>query len=274
MIGGCNRSGTTILNLIIANDPRGMALGEIGNLFKPHLKEHAIKLQELEKDPIWKQILAGGPKMLCKNLIKFFPEIDYFVDSTKLPEWYQFQMNNNPGLDFKNIVSFKHPEDQLKSLLKRYSTANWERIIENYHQRYFYTLPDFRSISLPALLKTKSSLKVLCDYLEMPYSEDKLEYWNRTHPNFFGSDTIKKATIDRSGIMDINTVEDIKQSSITLSPTIINIYSFLLDRAISLEQPKQKFYNIAWWKKSYISLRNLFAVMILRTKYLFLLKKT
>jgi len=274
MIGGCNRSGTTILNLIIANDPRGMALGEIGNLFKPHLTEHAAKLQELKEDPIWSKIINDGAKNLYRNLIKFFPEIDYFVDSTKLPEWYSFQMNNNPDLDFKNIVSFKHPEDQVKSLVKRYSDAKWERVIENYHQRYFYTLPNFRTISLSALLKDEANLKILCDFLEIPYSADKIEYWNRKHPNFFGSDTIKKKSIDRSGIRDINTEQDLKQSSIPLNPTIINIYTFLMDRTILLEQPKQKFYNIAWWKKYYINLRNLLAVIILRTKYLFLLKKT
>ena len=104
LVGGSNRSGTTLLNLILANDSKAMALGEVINLFEPKYKHHRELIDKLDSDPIWSKILSGGSKNLYPNLIKYFPEIDYFIDSSKTPEWYKKQIALNPDFDIKNIL--------------------------------------------------------------------------------------------------------------------------------------------------------------------------
>ena len=73
-IGGTARSGSTLLDLIITNDPRAMSLGEINALFWPTRKHHFDEISRLKKDSVWPIILTAGAKQLYPNLIKKFQE--------------------------------------------------------------------------------------------------------------------------------------------------------------------------------------------------------
>jgi len=257
LIGGSNRSGTTLLNLILANDPKAMALGEVINIFEPKYPHHREKIASLIKeDPVWAQIISEGVDKLYSNLIKSFPDIDYFIDSSKTPEWYKNQIEQNPDLDIKNLLIFKHPLDQKKSHLKRSANAKWKLITLNYYRRYLFTIDNFRSVSLSAFLKDITVLEKLCSHLSMPFSADKMEYWNREHPNFFGSPTVKKKTIDSSNVRDFESLSDIEDIEGELNSSLINMYSFMLGKAIWLENIETGKYQISLIKKLYLNFRN------------------
>lgn len=271
IVGGSNRSGTTMLNLIIANDERAMALGEVGHLFRPHFKEHQDKIDELLKDERWRKVIEGGKKNLYSNLIELFPEVDIFVDSTKMPEWGKAQMRFNPNLNIKNIISFKHPQDLLKSFSKRNATADGERTIHSYYEKSFFMFPNFRSIGLSALVKNEEAFKKLCAYLEIPYFETKKEFWNRKHPNFFGSPTITPF-IDLSRIKDIDSIEDLENCEIEISERTKDIYKYLLERSVWKDADSFSTYKISPLRKSYLLARNKVSKSTSRVKYLLGLK--
>ena len=116
-IGGTNRSGTTVLNLILANDEKAMALGELSNIFYPIYKRQVKIAKEIKADPLWKPIFKDGPKEVYTKLIQAFPDIDYFIDSSKDPLWIERQTNYNKECEIKNVLIFKHPEKLKQSFL-------------------------------------------------------------------------------------------------------------------------------------------------------------
>jgi len=60
----------------------------------PTRKHHFEEIEKLKKDEKWSTIIMGGRKNLYPNLVKSFPEIDVFVDSSKNPFWFKYHMNN------------------------------------------------------------------------------------------------------------------------------------------------------------------------------------
>lgn len=254
-IGGSNRSGTTILNLIVANDVKAMALGEIINLFKPVYKNQVIVSKHMNKDLVWGPILRGGEKKLYQNLKKTFPDIDIFVDSSKDPSWISRHNNYNVDyFDIKNILIYKHPLELKKSFLKRNPKAKWERIILNYYRRYLCIIKDYKTISLSSLLKEAKTLENLCNYLEIPFSSKKYEYWNRTHPNFLGSPTIEKNIIDTSNILDFYNLNDLEKIELSLNAKLTELYTNLINKNIDLEFDSSPRYS--FWLYFYLSVRN------------------
>ncbi len=238
-VGGSVRSGTTLLNLIVANDPKALALGEVQHIFQPYKKEHYEKIELLRKDKIWEEILAGGKRKLYTNLIRLFPEKDIFVDSSKNPFWYRSQIAYNRNLSVKNIMVYKHPLDLKQSLEKR-NSKNWENIFTKYYKRYFSLVKDFRSISLHTLINNDKALEELCRYLEIPYFMGKREYWQQKHPNFFGSDTVVKKKISLDNL--IANWQFAKQNArlMNLSPKhlqIRNTLKALTDYDVSIHNP-------------------------------------
>lgn len=255
-IGGCVRSGTTLLNLVVANDERAMALGELQYIFRPNRKQHLFVIKELKKDPIWSKILKDGPSKVYENLFTYFPNIDYFVDSTKDSGWYKEQMSLNPNVEFKNLVIFKHPDDQKASLLRRHPKKDWKNKIQGYYTRYFLNIDDFRSVSLPELLFDEDVLKNICVYLGLDYFDNKLEYWNRKHPNFYGSDTVRKSKIDKSRLKEIKLLSKLENELGKSNEDLLPLYEFMLERHINLESPSETPFSMSTWQKYVINIRS------------------
>jgi len=188
-IGGTSFSGSTLLDMIISNDPNGFSLGEISALFRPYRKHHFEERKRVNKDEHWSEILGGGERNLYKNLFNQFSEIEFFVDSSKDPFWINAQMKNieNSEIEYKNILIYKTPQELAHSYAKRGRIKEFEKGIVSYYKSYLYLIKNFKTISYKQLVKDKNSLKKLCDYINIEYFQEKTCYWEKEHNTFFGN---------------------------------------------------------------------------------------
>jgi len=188
-IGGTSYSGSTMLDMILANDPKGYSLGEINALFRPYRKHHFEEIERLKKDDKWRKILKAGENELYKNLFRYFPEIDFFVDSSKNPLWINkhIKILVNKNIEVKNVCIFKTPVEIAYSFNKRGLSNQWERTWENYHRLYFALISDFKTVAYKDLVNNDTTLKKLCEYLEIPFFETKKNFWEKQHQTFFGN---------------------------------------------------------------------------------------
>lgn len=190
-VGGTARSGSTLLELILANDSRAMALGEIHVLFCPTRKHHFEELEKLKNDPVWSKIISDGKKLLYSNLIKHFPGTDIFIDSSKDPFWFRYHRKNSPNdCLIKNVLIYKTPQEIAKSFIKRGKTYKWIQVYENYHKKYFSLIDDFVTISYKDLVQSDETLKTLCFRIGVYYFKEKKNYWQSNQTPFFGSSSV------------------------------------------------------------------------------------
>jgi len=191
-IGGTARSGSTLLGLILSNDPKVMSLGEISSLFIPTRIHHFTEIERIKNDSlIWAEILAGGKKNLYPNLIRHFPEIDIFIDSSKDPFWFKYhQIYKENTYSIYNLLIYKTPEELARSYMKRGQKDQWIIKYIRYHRKYFALIDDFTSISYKDLVCNDGYLKKLCDILDLLFFENKYKYWEKSHITFFGSNSV------------------------------------------------------------------------------------
>lgn len=193
-VGGTSRSGSTLLDMILANDPKGYSLGEVDALFKPH-KEHHVETRRrlIENDPKWAEVIRVGEDKLFETLFRVFPEIEFFVSSSKDPFWInkQNQRVRQAGFHVRNILIYKSPKELANSFLKRNLGERWATTYQNYHRKYFTIVPDFRSVSYKSLFDDEDYLRHVCEYLGIKYFETKRNYWEREQETLFGSDTAR-----------------------------------------------------------------------------------
>ena len=195
-IGGCIRSGTTLLNLVLGNQDNVLALGEIKAFFQPNRKQHLFDRKNLiASDVRWQKIYDGGLENFYDNLFQYFKEYDVFIDSSKDPLWYSRMEAANPQVSFKSVLIYKHPKDIVRSLQKR-GVSNYKKLVKNYYGDYFQIYQGtFFVLSLYELLQDDSVLKALCEYTGLEYREDRRSYWlNKNSVNFHGSDTARSST--------------------------------------------------------------------------------
>ena len=191
-LGGTSRSGSTLLHLILANDPKAMALGEIHSLFRPTKKHHFEELIKLKKNLIWSKILKAGKKQLYPNVIKFFPDIDVFVDSSKDPFWFKYHEKvKHFDYDIKHVLIYKTPAELAKSFIKRGKETEWIRTYKHYHKKYFSLIKIFVTISYKDLINDDHALQKLCEALGIKYFDKKKQYWEHEQTHFFGSSSVK-----------------------------------------------------------------------------------
>jgi hypothetical protein len=193
LIGGTGRSGSTLLDLILGNDPKAMSLGEIRGLFIPRRKHHFEEIKRLKKDKIWNEILLGGQERLYENLILFYPDIDIFIDSSKDPFWIEYQNKVVPtNYEIKNVLIYKAPIELAKSFIKRGQKTEWLRTFKHYHKIYFSLINNFSTISYKNLVASNTVLEKLCNFCNLKYSERKKDYWENKDDIIFGSNSVRK----------------------------------------------------------------------------------
>lgn len=279
-IGGTARSGSTLLDLILGNDPKAMSLGEILALFRPWRKHHFEKIAELKKDKIWAQILKNGEKNLFDNLVNFFPHIDYFIDSSKEPFWINYHIKKNKGkYDIHNILIFKTPAEFAKSFIKRGRESDWVWNYIHYHRIYLSLIHNFKSFQYKDIFQN-NNIETLCNNIGIPYFETKTEYWNKKQSIFFGSNSVKteealsadyqleeqnRKSLNYDGVNDTNLLTAINKE-ISLNPNIKNVEKTLTAHLIDsksttlLIQPYSKPFRILirLKQKAYFEFRRLF----------------
>lgn len=197
-VGGTSHSGSTMLDMILANDEKGFSLGEVHYIFKPVRKHHYEEIDKLKKDENFKNIIKGGEKNLYKNLFRCFPDLDFVVDSSKDPFWISKQMKilDELTIEYKNVLIYKTPQELAHSFAKRNKLKKLEKSIKSYYRTYFYYISEFISISYKQLLQDEDAFKRLCNYLSIQYYEGKKQYWIKNHKTFFGSNRARAHTVN------------------------------------------------------------------------------
>ncbi|MGR9085590.1 MAG: hypothetical protein ACU841_00770 [Gammaproteobacteria bacterium] len=190
-IGGSSYSGSTFLNLILANAPDAFSCGEVSMFFRPY-KQKYLEPDCSCGDPqctVWPQLREGGESKLYENIFRMFPHINVIVDSSKNPLWIRDMSEHlqDSGINYKNILIWKTPDEFRSSRIKRGRERGWRRAWVNYHRSYFRLVDDWLSIQYSDIAKNPSLLKPLCARLDLPYHEGQEEYWNKTHHSLYGN---------------------------------------------------------------------------------------
>ena len=206
-VGGTSYSGSTMLDMILSNDTKGYSLGEVYAIFRPRREHHFTEIQKLRSDERWNLILKGGEKNMYSNLFKLYKELDFFVDSSKEPLWFdrQFKILLRNNIEYKNVLIYKTPQELAHSFSKRNKLNELESTIEAYYKTYLYYVKDFKSISYKQLVKDRKALELLCGYLEIPYFPAKENFWEKEHHTFFGN---IRARVHTDNLRPENTKEN------------------------------------------------------------------
>lgn len=194
-IGGSSYSGSTLLDMILANAPQGFSCGEVHALFHPYRRRH-IRFECGCGDPgcgVWPAVLKHGAQHLYETIFLSFPEVEFIVDSSKDPMWIHDRTRDlvAAGVEVKNILIWKTPEEFFDSREKRGRATGWKRAWINYHKLYFRLVKDWQAISYKDLVSSADMLDQLCQRLEIPYFQGKSDYWNKKHHTMLGNTSAK-----------------------------------------------------------------------------------
>ena len=223
-IGSPAYSGSTMLDMMLANDLHGMSLGEIIRLMLPHRKHHLQEIRQLSQtNEVWKKIIEEGADQLYKNLFDTYSDVDFFVDSSKDVFWIRKQSNiiRNLGYEVCNVLLYKEPADIAQSFAKRNRASEWEKSWKNYYRLYFTLIDEPIIISYKNLTSDpQQSLCLLCEKLNIPFFEDKHHFWNKEHNTFFGNDRTRfhLKNVHLSGKSEVAVTQENKYQTIYYLP--------------------------------------------------------
>jgi hypothetical protein len=194
-VAGTELSGSTFLNMVLANDPKAFACGEAAHYLLPTRPDHP-HLRCACGDPdcrIWQQIKDRGADRAYETILDLFPEIGIIVDSSKNPFWISQQSERlaGEGIRTKRILIWKTPLEIAHSFNKRGHVELWERQWVNYHRLYASLVSDWRAVKYRRFVEDLDVLERACDYLEIPFFTEKKQYWEKVHHVIGGNHAAK-----------------------------------------------------------------------------------
>lgn len=215
-VGGTSYSGSTFLDMILANSPHGFSCGEVHALFWPYRRHH-IDYKCGCGDPhceVWETVRKAGATNLYQRIFEMFPDIDFIVDSSKDPLWIADRTEGlaGSGIQVKNILIWKSPEEFYFSRLKRNRKRDWKRAWINYHKLYFRIVDQWIAIRYKNFATSPDVLERLCKELEIPFFEGKQNYWEKKHHTLFGNTSARIHLYDSQSELFKNCKAEINSS--------------------------------------------------------------
>jgi hypothetical protein len=201
MIGGTARSGSTLLSLMLGNDPKGLTIGEVINLMRPNGTNERLNDKNCFcSDPnctFWRDISRAGEKHLYSKVFERRPDINFIVDASKSPLWLKDQLKYSKKKNYEIIpvLIFKSPLHYAYSKAKRGSLNRWKKGWSRRYQNYFYLLDDFQAIKYEKLASNPATeLEKLCRAIDIPYFDGKEFFWKSDHSHaLYGSTSVMKS---------------------------------------------------------------------------------
>jgi hypothetical protein len=191
-IGGASYSGTTILDLILANDKYGFSCGELYKIFLSGREISDLCSCGNSNCNIWKEVAKIGVKNVYDYIFALDSGIKFIVDSSKNPYWIKLQnMNQSKKYQLINLLIYKDPIESFSSFYKRGIGEKWNKHWIDYHYKYMTLLEKFVSISYKDFVTNEESLKRVCQYCKIMYYNSKKEYWKRQHHTVSGNASAK-----------------------------------------------------------------------------------
>lgn len=194
-VGGSAYSGSTYLDMMLANSPEGFSCGEVNALFFPYRSHHL--------DPqcgcnnancgLWKTLRAVDPDRLYEKIFDLLPKVRFIVDSSKDPLWIYDRSRHlkKLGVCVENVLIWKTLKEYYQSCAKRGEDAGWKRRWANYHRFYFSMVSDWFAVKYTDVATSDDILSLLCDRIAIPYFEGKRNYWEKEHHILFGNTSAK-----------------------------------------------------------------------------------
>jgi len=190
-ICGSERSGSTMLDLIIGNDPRAFSCGEIYALYHPWRKHHFQPTCGCGRECEFLREFKRIREDQLYNLLFEKYGYDWIVDSSKDLTWIidnQKWVMQNEGRVL-NLVVWKKPTTFSLSFLKRGRERDyWRLIFINYYKEFLEAELPFASVCYDDFVQNPEKyIRLICTILEMEYSDKKLNFWEKEHHQLFGS---------------------------------------------------------------------------------------
>lgn len=194
-IGGTAYSGSTLLNLLIANDPHGLSCGEVRAFVQPYLPHHLTPRCGCgEKNcAIWSAYTNHVTDGVHEWLFDQLPTTRVLVDSSKDIGWIRRNSARliAKGYQVFHLLIWKTPDEYFRSRSKRGQQTGWERSWSNYHHAFLTAFADCRTVSYAALVQQPDTLDAICRYLGMENFPGKTAYWERTQHTLFGNSSAR-----------------------------------------------------------------------------------
>lgn len=194
-IGGSSYSGSTMLDMMLANCSEGFSAGEIHALFNPYRPHHfnpECGCGNPECD-FWLQVRAYGKDKVYKSIFELLPNVSYIIDSSKNPWWIKKQVAYLRGQNIQSyhLLIWKEPLMFAHSMNKR-GRKGWERAWVNYYRLYLSLIKDYLPVSYKKLaLRPDETLEEICRATDIPYKQEQKRYWDKQHHTLFGNYSAK-----------------------------------------------------------------------------------
>ena len=183
-VGSTPYSGSTFFHMILANDPKGFAAGEVRSLFNPYRAHHVSRACGCgdEDCTVWQHVLENGVDHAYETLFELFPEVEFVVDSSKSPFWIRSQSEilRRRGAQVENILVWKTPLEFAHSCERRGRFEGWNERWVNYHRLYASLMEDWVAVEYRALTRNGPVLEGACQRLGISYFPGKERYWEKT----------------------------------------------------------------------------------------------
>jgi hypothetical protein len=194
-IGGSSYSGSTMLDMMMANSPDGFSVGEIQALFHPYRPHHFSPVCGCGNPEcgLWKRVLASGEERLYQTIFNEFPEVSFIVDSSKNPWWIHRQTSTleKQGIMVHHLLIYKEPAAFAHSMVKR-GRKTWRRAWKNYYRLYFSLIENFFPVPYKGLAqKPSETISSICRSCGLEFHQDRERFWEKQHHTLFGNDSAK-----------------------------------------------------------------------------------
>lgn len=202
-IGGSSYSGSTMLDMMLANNDQGFSAGEVHALFRPFRPHHFTPLCGCGdiRCELWDKVKKNGEKILYETLFDLLPNVSYIVDSSKDPWWITRQGMRliTGGFEVHNLLIWKEPGAFAHSMLKR-KRRGWLKAWRNYYSVYLSLIDDYIPVSYSGLVQDPEHvLKGLCENMNMPFNNNQHNFWDKRHHTLFGNRSAKIHLLKKDG---------------------------------------------------------------------------
>lgn len=194
-IGGSSYSGSTMLDMMLANSDQGFSAGEVHALFRPFRPHHFNPVCGCGDTScqLWDTVKENGEILLYETIFNLLPNVSYIVDSSKDPWWILRQARRlfQQGVEIHNLLIWKEPGAFAHSMLKR-KRKGWLKAWRNYYSVYLSLIDDYIPVSYSGLVQDPEGfLKELCDRLNMSFNNNQHNFWDKQHHTLFGNRSAK-----------------------------------------------------------------------------------
>lgn len=196
-ICGTDRSGSTMLDLILGNANNAFSCGEVSAWFRPYRKHHLKIACPCNQNPcpIWAKIKNVPESKFHATVVKELG-VNFVIDSSKDICWVmdvqKWAVKGN--LRAQNIVIWKSPIELAYSYWKRgKSITFWRKQFISYYKKIIQVGIPFWALNYDEFVKDpQGKLNEICLAIGMPYFKGKEKFWEKEHHHLFGSSGVLK----------------------------------------------------------------------------------